>query len=218
LRVPESRDEQVRGLDLPGAALAAFGLGGIVFGLLESSKAGLGDPLVAGSLVAGVAALVAFVLVEGRVREPMVPLSLFRIRNFAGANVFTLLLYFALSGMLFFLPFDLIQAQGYSATAAGAAVVPVVVIMFLLSRYTGSLADRFGPRLPLVAGPLVSAAGFAFFAVPGLGAPYWTTFFPAAVVLGVGLAILVPAVTTVALNSVGVRHSGLASAINNSFS
>jgi hypothetical protein len=168
--------------------------------------------------VTGVAALVAFVLVEGRVREPMVPLSLFRVRNFAGANVFTLLLYFALSGTLFFLPFNLIQAQGYSATAAGAAVAPVVVIMFLLSRYTGGLADRFGPRLPLVMGPLVSAVGFVLFTVPGIGASYWTTFFPAAVVLGVGLAILVPTVTTVALNSVEVRHSGLASAINNSFS
>ena len=218
LHVPESRDAEARSLDLPGAALAAVGLGGIVFGLLESSRAGLGDPVVAGALITGVAALVAFVLVEGRVREPMVPLSLFRIRNFAGANVFTLLLYFALSGTLFFLPFNLIQAQGYSATAAGAAVAPVVVIMFLLSRYTGSLADSFGPRLPLVMGSLVSAAGFVLFTVPGLGATYWTTFFPAAVVLGVGLAILVPAVTTVALNSVEVRHSGLASAINNSFS
>jgi hypothetical protein len=178
----------------------------------------LADPVVAGSLVAGVVSLVAFVVVEGRVREPMVPLSLFRVRNFAGANVFTLLLYFALSGTLFFLPFNLIQAQGYSATAAGAAVAPVVVIMFVLSRYTGSLADRFGPRLPLVMGPLVSAAGFALFAVPDIGSSYWTTFFPAAVVLGVGLAVLVPAVTTVALNSVDVRHSGLASAINNSFS
>ncbi len=217
-RVPESRDEEARGLDLPGAALAAVGLGGIVFGLLESSRTGLGDPLVAGSLVTGVAALVAFVLVEGRVRKPMLPLSLFRVRNFAGANVFTLLLYFALSGTLFFLPFNLIQAQGYSATAAGAAVAPVVVVMFLLSRYTGGLADRFGPRLPLVMGPLVSAVGFVLFTVPGIGASYWTTFFPAAVVLGVGLAILVPAVTTVALNSVEVRHSGLASAINNSFS
>ena len=218
LHVPESRDAEARGLDLPGAALAAVGLGGTVFGLLESSREGFGDPVVAGSLVGGVAALVAFVLVEGRVREPMVPLSLFRVRNFAGANVFTLLLYFALSGTLFFLPFNLIQAQGYSATAAGAAVAPVVVIMFLLSRYTGSLADRFGPKLPLVMGSLVSAVGFVLFAVPGLRAPYWITFFPAAVALGVGLAILVPALTTVALSSVEIRHSGLASAINNSFS
>src|SRR5215204_240316 len=140
LHVPESRDAKARGLDLPGAALAAVGLGGTVFGLLESSREGFGDPVVADALAGGVAALVAFVLVEGRVREPMVPLSLFRVRNFAGANVFTLLLYFALSGTLFFLPFNLIQAQGYSATAAGAAVAPVVVTMFLLSRYTGSLA------------------------------------------------------------------------------
>jgi EmrB/QacA subfamily drug resistance transporter len=218
LHVPESRDAVARGLDLPGAALAAVGLGGTVFGLLESSREGFGGPVVAGSLAGGMAALVAFVLVEGRVGEPMVPLSLFRVRNFAGSNVFTLLLYFALSGTLFFLPFNLIQAQGYSATAAGAAVAPVVVIMFLLSRYTGNLADRFGSRVPLVTGSLVSAAGFVLFAVAGLGAPYWSTFFPAAVALGVGLAILVPALTTVALNSVEVRHSGLASAINNSFS
>ena len=217
-RVPESRDPEARGLDLPGACLAALGLGGVVFGLLESSRAGLGSAMVVGSLVIGVAALVAFVVVEGRVREPMVPLSLFRVRNFAGANVFTLLLYFALAGTLFFLPFNLIQVQGYSATAAGAAVVPVIVIMFLLSRYTGGLTDRFGARLPLVVGPTVAAAGFALFAVPGVKGSYWTTFFPAAVVLGVGLVILVPAVTTVALNSVEARHSGLASAINNSFS
>lgn len=137
LRVPESRDAAAGRLDLPGATLAAAGLGGVVFGLLESSKAGLGDPLVVGSLVAGAAALAAFVVVEGRVREPMVPLALFRVRNFAGANAFTLLPYFALGGALFFLPFNLIQVQGYSATAAGATVVPVVVPIFLLSRYTG---------------------------------------------------------------------------------
>jgi EmrB/QacA subfamily drug resistance transporter len=217
-RVPESRDEGARKLDLPGAALAAAGLGGVVFGLLEYSRMGLGAPLVAGSLVIGIAALVAFVAVERRSREPMMPLSLFRSRNFAGANAFTLLLYFALSGTLFFLPFNLIQVQGYSATAAGAAIVPAIVLMFILSRYTGGLTDRFGARLPLVLGPAIAAAGFALFAVPGIGASYWTTFFPAAVVLGIGLAILVPAVTTVALNSVDARHSGLASAINNAFS
>jgi MFS family permease len=216
--VSESRDEGARKLDLPGAALATVGLGGIVFGLLESSNLGVGDPLVAGSLVIGAAALAAFIVVEGRSREPMMPLSLFRSRNFAGANTFTLLLYFALSGALFFLPFNLIHVQGYSATAAGAAVVPAVGLMFFLSRYTGGLTDRFGARLPLVLGPAIAALGFALFAVPGIGGSYWTTFFPAAVILGIGLSVLVPAVTTVALNSVEGRHSGLASAINNAFS
>jgi EmrB/QacA subfamily drug resistance transporter len=217
-RVPESRDEGAGRLDLPGATLAAAGLGGVVFGLLESSRVGLGAPWVVASLILGVTALLAFVVVEGRSSKPMMPLSLFRSRNFAGANAFTLLLYFALSGTLFFLPFNLIWVQGYSATAAGAAIVPAIVLVFILSRYTGGLTDRFGARFPLVLGPAIAAVGFALFAVPGIGGSYWTTFFPAAVILGVGLAILVPAVTTVALNSVEERHSGLASAINNTFS
>ena len=216
--VPESKDEQARRLDLLGAALAAVGLGGLVFGLLESSRVGLGAPLVVGSISIGVIALAAFVIAEGRVREPMMPLSLFRSRNFSGANVFTLLLYFALGGTLFFLPFNLIWVQGYSATAAGAAIVPAILLMSLLSRYTGGLTDRFGPRLPLVLGPAIAAAGFALFAMPGIGGSYWATFFPATIVLGIGLSILVPAVTTVALNSVDIGHSGLASAINNAFS
>ena len=217
--VPESRDPEARRLDLLGAALAAAGLGSIVFGLLESSRVGLGNPLVLGALLIGVGVLVAFLVVEGRTREPMMPLNLFRSRNFAGANAFTLLLYFALVGTMFFLPFDLIWVQGYSATAAGAAIVPAILLMSLLSRYTGGLTDRYGPRLPLVLGPAIAAVGFFLFAVPGIqSGSYWTTFFPAAVVLGVGLSILVPAVTTVALNSVDVRHTGLASAINNAFS
>jgi len=217
-RVPESRDREARRLDFPGAVLAAAGLGGFVFGLLESSRRGLDDPLVLGSLVIGTVALAAFVVVEGRRREPMMPLSLFRSRNFTGANAFTLLLYFALGGTLFFLPFNLIQVQSYSATAAGAAMVPVVALIFLLSRYTGGLTDRYGARLPLVLGPAIAAVGFALFAVPGVeSGSYWMSFFPAAVVLGVGLAVLVPAVTTAALNSVDPRHSGLASGINNAF-
>ncbi len=217
--VPESRDSEAGRLDLPGAALAAVGLGGGVLGLLESSRLGLGAPLVLGSLAIGAAALVAFVVVEGRSQEPMMPLPLFRSRNFAGANAFTLFLYFALGGTLFFLPFNLVQVQGYSVTAAGAAFVPVILLIFLLSRYTGGLGDRFGARLPLVAGPAIAAVGFALFALPGTNSgSYWTTFFPATVVLGIGLSILVPAVTTVALNSVEDKHSGLASAINNAFS
>jgi EmrB/QacA subfamily drug resistance transporter len=218
-RVPESRDPEARRLDLLGAALAALGLGSVVFGLLESSRVGLGNPLVLGALLIGVGVLVAFLVVEGRTREPMMPLNLFRSRNFAGANAFTLLLYFALVGTMFFLPFNLIWVQGYSATAAGAAIVPAILLMSLLSRYTGGLTDRYGPRLPLVLGPAIAAVGFFLFAVPGIqSGSYWMSFFPAAVVLGVGLSILVPAVTTVALNSVDVRHTGLASAINNAFS
>src|SRR5215218_6168669 len=217
--VPESRDPGARRLDLPGATLAAVGLGGVVFGLLESSRSGLADPRVLGALIVGAVALGAFLVVEGRSREPMVPLSLFRSRNFTGANAFTLLLYFALVGTMFFLPFNLIWVQGYSATAAGAAIVPAILVLSLLSRYTGGLTDHYGARLPLVIGPAIAAAGFALFAVPGVeSGSYWTSFFPAAVILGVGLSILVPAVTTVALNSVDVRHEGLASAINNAFS
>jgi len=219
LHVPESNNPEARRLDLPGAALVAVGLGGVVFGLLESSRSGLGDARVIGALIVGVVALGAFLVVEGRGSEPMMPLSLFRSRNFTGANAFTLLLYFALVGTMFFLPFNLIWVQGYSATAAGAAIVPAILVLSLLSRYTGGLTDHYGARLPLVIGPAIAAAGFALFAVPGVeSGSYWTSFFPAAVILGIGLSILVPAVTTVALNSVDVRHEGLASAINNAFS
>jgi len=218
-RVPESSNPETRRLDLPGAALVAVGLGGVVFGLLESSRSGLGDARVIGAFIVGVVALAAFLVVEGRSREPMMPLSLFRSRNFTGANAFTLLLYFALVGTMFFLPFNLIWVQGYSATAAGAAIVPAILVLSLLSRYTGGLTDRYGARLPLILGPAIAGIGFALFAVPGVeSGSYWTSFFPAAVVLGIGLSILVPAVTTVALNSVDVRHEGLASAINNAFS
>jgi MFS family permease len=174
---------------------------------------------VIGALIAGAVALGAFLVVEGRGHEPMMPLSLFRSRNFTVANTFTLLLYFALVGTLFFLPFNLIWVQGYSATAAGAAIVPTFLLMSILSRYTGALTDRFGARLPLVVGPAITALSFALFVVPGVeSGSYWTAFFPATVILGVGLSILVPAVTTVALNAVDVRYEGLASAVNNVFS
>lgn len=218
-RVPESRDPGARRLDLPGTVLAAVGLGGVVFGLLESSRAGIGAPLAAGSLALGVVALAAFVAVERRACEPMMPLDLFLSRDFAGANAFTLLFYFALGGTLFFLPFNLIQVHGYSATAAGAAIVPAILIVCLLSRPVGVLTDRHGGRLPLVIGPTIAGVGFALFAVPGVGSgSYWTGFFPAAVVLGVGLAAQASAVTTVVLGSVDAGRSGLASAINNAFS
>src|ERR687897_493350 len=216
--VPESRDPDARRLDIPGAILATVGLGGIVYGLVESSNAGFGSAAVMLSLLLGALALVAFVVRERRTQEPMLPLTLFRSRNFSGANLLTLLLYAGLGGALYFFPFVLIQVPGYSATAAGSSFVPFVIITFLMSRWAGGLVTRYGARLPLIIGPLIAATGFVLFAVPGTEGSYWTTFFPAIVVLGFGMSFVIAPLTTTALNSVEGRHSGLASGVNNAAS
>jgi len=214
--VPESIDPDAKkGLDGPGAALAFFGLGSLVYGLISASDRGWSSPIVLGSVALGAILLVSFVMVERRSPTPMMPLNVFTSLTFSGVNILTLLLYGALGGAMFFMPFLLIQVHGYSATEAGGAFLPFTIILALLSKWGGSLVDRFGARLPLIVGPAVIAVGFFLWSVPGTGGSYWTTFFPAMVVMGFGMAITVAPLTTTVLNSVAQHQTGVASGINN---
>lgn len=217
--VPESREENQTGsLDWTGAALVTLGLGALVYGLIESPRLGFSNRLITVTLLGAVVCLAVFVLHEARAKNAMVPLRLFRSRDFTGTNILTLLLYAALGGTFFFFALDLIQVQGYSATAAGAALLPFVVIMFSLSRWSGGLINRFGERLPLVVGPIIAAVGFALFAWPSVSRNYWTSFLPAVVVLGLGMAITVAPLTTTMMASVNEEQAGTASGINNAVS
>ncbi len=218
-KVPESRnDDDALKLDWIGAVLTTIGLGGVVYGLIESSTLGFGNPFVIAALVIGTVCLILFVIVERYSKSPMMTLQLFRSRSFSAANVITFLMYASMGGALFFVPFNLIQVQGYTATGAGAAWIPFVLLIFLLSRWAGGLASKHGGRIPLAIGGTIIAIGYGLFALPGIGGSYWSTYFPAIFVLGLGAGLSAAPLSTVVMESVDVKQSGLASGINNAVS
>jgi EmrB/QacA subfamily drug resistance transporter len=214
--VEESRDPAQARLDWVGALLVTLALGAIVYPMVEWSHGNHG--LLSAILGAGFVLLALFVWVERRIDSPMLPPDLFRSRTFSTANLLTLFLYAGLSATMFFIPFDLIDLQGFSATQAGAANLPMVVLLTVLSPLAGKWAAKHGWRGPLIAGPALAGCAFVLFALPGLGADYWTSFFPAAVVLGLGMGITVAPLTTAVMGSAGREHAGIASGVNNAVS
>jgi EmrB/QacA subfamily drug resistance transporter len=211
----ESRDPAARQLDWRGATTAAIGLAASTWGLSVIPASGFRDTKVLAALAAGVILLVMFVVIEARLRDrAMMPLSLYRSRNFSATNAQTLLLYFALGGALYYLPFGLIRLGGYSATQAGAALLPFALIMGFGASFTGTIADRLGPRLPLAVGPIIAGCGLAILAFANLNKPYWSTVFPPILLLGIGMAITVPPLTATVMGAAGKAHAGIASGVN----
>jgi EmrB/QacA subfamily drug resistance transporter len=212
-RVPESRNPNAEHVDWLGACAATFGLAALVYGFLESAAGW--TPRVLGTLISGLLLMALFVLIEKRVSTPMAPLDLFTSSSFSGANLMTLFVYAALGAFFFLFPMNLIQIQKYSATRAGAASLPMIFLVFVLSRWSGGLVARHGAKAPLMIGPLTLAAGFALFAIRSVSASYWSGPFPGFLLLGFGLAITVAPLTTVVMGSVVQDRAGIASGINN---
>jgi EmrB/QacA subfamily drug resistance transporter len=221
-RVPESRDETQHGrLDIPGAVLVALGLAGMTYGLTEAPALGWGSPLVLFTLLGGLTALVLFVAVEARSQAPMMPLRLFRSPAFSGTNLLTLFLYAALALITTFIPPNLQAFQGYSGQQVSYSLLPLALSLIVLSRFTGALVSRLGARLMLTVGPVVAGVGMFLLGVPGITAGwsvYWTTYFPGALLMGIGMGITVAPLTTTVMNSAPTDMSGTASGINNAVS
>jgi EmrB/QacA subfamily drug resistance transporter len=217
--VSESADpEACPGIDFGGISLSALGLGGPVFALIQQPTHGWTDPMVLIPLVGGVVCLGLFVLWEARTRAPMMPLALFRVRNFAAANLATLAAYAGLIGGFFFITLYLQQVAGYSPLEAGLATTPLAVLLFVLSPRFGAISASSGPRLPMTFGPIVAGVGMLLLLRVGVDADYVSEVLPGVAIFGLGLAATVAPLTTTVLNSVEERHAGVASGINNAVS
>ncbi len=215
--VPETRNPEQARVDVAGAVSAAAGLGGVVFALIEAPVRGWSDLWVLVLGAAGVVALAAFVGIERRVREPMLPLGMFSSRQFTAANLVTLVVYAALGGASFLVVVHLQTALSYSALAAGAALAPITLLLLVGSPVAGTLVDRVGPRLPMTAGPVVAAAGLALLTRVDAGSTYVGAVLPGVAVFGLGLAATVAPLTTTVLSAIPQRLSGIASGVNNAF-
>ncbi len=217
--VPETRDDTVTGsLDLAGSTLSVAALAGVTYAVIEVPSRGLVDPVLLAALVMGIGGAIAFVVVERRRPDPMLPVSIFASSQFTWANILCFVVYAALGGVSFLLVQQLQIVLGYSATQAGAAFLPVSILMFALSERSGALAQRIGPRRPLAVASLLLTAAMVLMAMIGPGDDYWTSVFPAAIVFGLGLAGLVAPVTAATLAAADERHSGVASGVNNAIS
>ena len=215
-RLDAAHDEpQPRHIDLLGATLGTLGLAGPVFALIEQPNRGWGDPAIFLPLIIGIALLVAFVIVERREAEPMLPLELFAMRNFTVGNIATLTIYGGLGAAPFFLVLFLQQVAGYNALEAGLATLPITALMFVLSRRFGAMSDKIGPRFFMATGPLVSAVGIALYTRLDANADYVTGVLPAVLVFGLGLSLTVAPLTATVLGGVDEHDAGMASAINN---
>ncbi|MBL9210943.1 MAG: MFS transporter [Opitutaceae bacterium] len=208
-----------RRVDWWGAALVTAGLAGVNHGLIQWPKSGLGDPQVLVPLAGGALALAGFLLLQQRVREPLLPLDIFRSRPLCAACLLSFLFYMGFHGTLFFMPLNLVQVQGYAPMLAGLTQLPLMALLILLSRWAGRLVDQRGPRLPLTVGPIVAGMGFLSFALPGLTAgpgAFWTTFLPGFLLVGVGLGLTATPLSTAVMDSVPPARLGLASGVNSS--
>ena len=214
--VPKRAHESTRAaVDLVGAVLGVFGLAGPVYALIEGPRQGYGDPTVLVALVGGIAVFVAFLVWERTTSAPMLPLRLFRLRNFAFANIETLTVYAGLSTLTFFLVLFLQQLSGYTAFRSGLATVPITFVMFVLSPRVGRLSMRIGPRIFMGIGPLVAAAGLAGMARLHPDFNYWLELLPPLLVFSVGLSMIVAPLTATVLSDAGEREAGIASGVNN---